>query len=126
MSTSQREEKFDPSRRRLCPDGACIGLLDERGRCKVCGRAGAAGAATAIAPDAAVGGFDDEARDLDDDLTDGADDADGEEPLEALPSDGEATGFDAGRRLCPDGACLGVVGADGRCSVCGLTPDGDG
>jgi hypothetical protein len=23
------------------------------------------------------------------------------------------------RALCPDGACIGVIGADGRCTVCG-------
>jgi hypothetical protein len=28
----------DPDERRLCPDGACVGLLDAAGRCKVCGR----------------------------------------------------------------------------------------
>lgn len=26
------------------------------------------------------------------------------------------------RRLCPDGACTGVLGADGACKVCGKTP----
>jgi hypothetical protein len=28
---------FDDERQ-LCPDGSCIGVLDEAGRCKVCGR----------------------------------------------------------------------------------------
>ena len=23
------------------------------------------------------------------------------------------------RQLCPDGACIGVIGPDGRCKVCG-------
>jgi hypothetical protein len=38
------------------------------------------------------------------------------------------TAFDArSRRLCPDGSCLGLVGADGRCNICGRTaaPGGD-
>lgn len=30
---------FDEARR-LCPDGDCIGLLDEAGRCRLCGRTG--------------------------------------------------------------------------------------
>jgi len=30
----------------------------------------------------------------------------------------EETAFDPRRRLCPDGSCVGVLGADGRCSVC--------
>jgi hypothetical protein len=25
-----------------------------------------------------------------------------------------------GRRLCPDGSCVGLIGADGRCRVCGM------
>ena len=28
--------------------------------------------------------------------------------------------FDDDRRLCSDGACTGLVGADGRCKLCGL------
>ncbi len=29
------------------------------------------------------------------------------------------------RRLCPDDNCIGVIGADGRCKVCGKeSPDG--
>jgi hypothetical protein len=31
----------------------------------------------------------------------------------------EETTFDPSRRLCPDGSCVGVLGADGLCSVCG-------
>lgn len=23
------------------------------------------------------------------------------------------------RQLCPDGACIGVIGPDGRCKICG-------
>ncbi len=29
----------DWSRRRLCPDGNCIGVIDPDGRCRECGRA---------------------------------------------------------------------------------------
>jgi hypothetical protein len=95
MSTT--EEAFDPTRRRLCPDGACVGLLDESGRCRVCGRteSGEASQATAAPEDVSDGGAEAEAT-------------------------GEAeAAFAAGRKLCPDGACIGVVGADGRCKVCG-------
>ncbi len=28
------------------------------------------------------------------------------------------------RELCPDGNCTGLIGADGRCKVCGLALDG--
>ncbi len=37
----------------------------------------------------------------------------------------EETAFDPQRQLCPDGACVGVIGADGRCSVC-AAPTGAG
>ena len=30
-----------------------------------------------------------------------------------------------GRILCSDGACIGVVGPDGRCKVCGTPYEGD-
>jgi hypothetical protein len=33
---------------------------------------------------------------------------------------GESDGaFDDDRELCPDGACIGILGSDGRCKVCG-------
>jgi hypothetical protein len=32
---------------------------------------------------------------------------------------GSASGFDAARRLCDDGSCVGVVGAEGVCGTCG-------
>lgn len=31
------------------------------------------------------------------------------------------TGFDSKRRLCPDGSCVGLIGPDGRCTVCAQT-----
>ena len=31
----------------------------------------------------------------------------------------DTTKFDAKRRLCPDGACIGIIGPNGRCSECG-------
>lgn len=104
---------FDP-KRRLCPDGACVGVVGADGRCRACGRsadgggaAPAAGTPGAGAPDAA-GGLDAG--------TDGAGDT--KDRADAF-ADPEAAAFAAGRKLCPDGTCLGIVGADGRCNVCG-------
>jgi hypothetical protein len=40
----------------------------------------------------------------------------------ALGGDGEdesGPAFDPNRRLCSDGACLGVIDGDNRCPVCG-------
>jgi hypothetical protein len=121
-------------RRRLCPDGACVGVIGPDGTCKVCGKA-------------AVAGEDEEDDEEDDeDLDDGEgdeaaadEDEDGDEESLAASEDEEDDGDDgddgddddddaaasAGdgdlddRKLCPDGACIGVIGADGRCKVCG-------
>jgi hypothetical protein len=43
--------------------------------------------------------------------------------LQPVPDDDEP--FDPDRReLCPDGMCVGVIGADGRCKVCGKPGSG--
>jgi hypothetical protein len=91
-------EIFDPSQRRLCPDGACVGLLNSNGRCGVCGQVGGPtqtnGASTnPVGLDAA------------------------EPAVVSTPSFG---GFDPNRRLCADGACVGVIAANNRCSICGM------
>jgi hypothetical protein len=101
--------KFDPHRR-LCPDGACIGVIGDDGRCRVCGR-------SAGGKDAAPAGFVPAPDDDDgDNLDAGDDDAPAAAQAGAPASSG---GFDPNRRLCPDGSCLGVLGADGVCNVCG-------
>lgn len=97
---------FDPSTRALCPDPSCIGVLDDQGVCPVCGRRGTPAANTSLAAPRDVAAVRDEAPE---------ENADAAGTASAL-SPGE--GFDAGRRLCPDGACLGVIGAEGRCNVC--------
>jgi hypothetical protein len=100
---------FDAATRRLCPDGSCIGVLDEEGRCPVClSVAGeeATPASPGLGPEAFAGGC--------------TTDEPGPDPEGA-----EATAFEPGsRRLCPDGACIGVLGPEGRCGVCGQTEAG--
>jgi len=94
-------ESFDPSKRRLCPDGTCIGLLDDGGRCKICDRS-ASGNAVAASDAVAES-----------------------EPAEPLDDDAFTAGsFAAGRRLCDDGACVGVIGPSDVCSVCGRRAEG--
>jgi hypothetical protein len=105
------EGKFDPHRR-LCPDGECIGVIGDDGRCRVCGRS-AGGKEAAPAGFVPVGDGDlhgDQNDDLDDDEAE-----DGAEAKTAAPG----AGFDPNRRLCPDGSCVGLIGADGICNVCG-------
>jgi hypothetical protein len=50
-------------------------------------------------------------------LADDTDHADAEDRGDAPAV--AAGGFDPSRRLCDDGSCVGVVGSDGRCGVCG-------
>jgi hypothetical protein len=124
--------KFDPTRRRLCPDGVCIGVIGADGRCKVCGRAddgspvAAVGDSASPEPDLADADDDAGADATTDDDGGGGDeqaasgDGDGHgAELEAAPG-----GFDPKRRLCDDGTCIGVIGADGVCSVCGRRAEG--
>jgi hypothetical protein len=103
-------EDLDLAHRRLCPDGACIGVIGSDGKCRVCGRA-AQGPAEGDADSDGDSDWD----------ADAAADADAD-PDSDSDSDGEADGdsaFDPDRRLCSDGACIGLIGADGRCNVCG-------
>lgn len=40
--------------------------------------------------------------------------------------DDNETEFNPQRKLCPDGSCVGIIGSDGKCTVCGrLDPGGD-
>jgi hypothetical protein len=99
--------------RQLCPDGGCVGVIGDDGTCKVCGR---------VAP-----GWGDErqrglhvpdpAEILEAPVTDTV-------STEAAPSDGaEGSGGEwDDRKLCDDGGCVGVIGDDGRCTVCGKPP----
>jgi hypothetical protein len=103
---------FDPQRRRLCPDGSCVGLVGPDGRCRVCGLFSSDGPGDAA-------GFSPEQTD-----GDVAPEADaGFVPQADGDESGFDAGFDAGRGLCPDGSCVGVLGADGRCKVCGRRAD---
>jgi hypothetical protein len=105
MDETMEETKFDPKRRRLCPDGACIGLIGADGRCNECGRA-ADGSASAATSSSASAAPDDEPAPV--------------RASEPLPEGG----FDPKRRLCDDGGCTGVVGADGVCRECGRRAEG--
>jgi hypothetical protein len=94
----EQDSGFDPATRRLCPDGTCIGVLGADGVCGECGRRfDASGANPVPAPLAAADGIDSSAD----------------------AADAAGTEFDPSRRLCEDGTCVGVIGANGACTVCG-------
>ena len=91
---------FDP-RRRLCPDGACVGVIGRDERCSVCRR-----------PQTAVGGAT-EVHSTDDDPNAPA------SVSSSSPSSVPDAAFDSLRRLCDDGSCIGVIGGNGVCGTCG-------
>jgi hypothetical protein len=97
---------FNP-KRRLCPDGSCVGVIGADGRCSVCQSSGGTGAASESIAESAPAAW-----------------------AEASPDDartaeaGDAgSGFDPTRRLCDDGSCVGIVGANGVCGTCGRKAD---
>jgi hypothetical protein len=92
----QDPERFDPSARRLCPDGSCVGVIGPEGRCKVCGLSDGGGPASEAPASFA------------------REDVDVEDAVVEAPTGG----FDPNRKLCVDGSCIGVIGADGRCTEC--------
>ena len=84
------EGEFDESRE-LCADGNCLGVVVD-GQCNLCGLVPGAHAPEPGSPQAkmvAEGGHTDDVFD------------------------------DEERRLCPDGACTGLLGSDGKCKECG-------
>ena len=103
------EEEF--LHRKLCPDGACIGLLDSQAICKECGMVG-----SESTTDPRLRGLKKKEITAPSEVT--------EAPIEQTEKLAEASGDDLpdefeSRRLCPDGACIGVVGVDGVCGECG-------
>jgi hypothetical protein len=140
--------------RQLCSDGACVGVIGPDGTCKMCGRAAQnwgderkrglidppdePDASEPVAAAAAThdDGFDEDVDDLDEDEADDEDEdeQDGEDDLdddEAAPVGAAASPPAAAapvewgtRQLCPDGSCIGLIGGDGRCKVCGRAANG--
>jgi hypothetical protein len=103
------ETAFNP-KRRLCPDGSCVGVLGPDGRCSVCQRpAGAGGESGVEAPAEALAEADAEAS--------------GDDARAPEMGEGATSGFDPARRLCDDGSCVGVVGTGGVCGTCGRKAD---
>jgi hypothetical protein len=98
----QDEAPFDPTRRKLCPDGTCVGVIGDDGVCRVCGRTEAQAAAG------------EEAASSDADVLEASGGG-----ASAVGGGDAGGGFDSKRRLCDDGTCVGVVGDDGVCRVCG-------
>lgn len=106
-------DKFDPAHRELCPDGACIGVIGSDGRCKECGKASARGSGGSSVESGASAAPQSETAPDESDPDLPAD------PDEDTPDTDGAPADIAERQLCPDGACIGVIGSNGRCKECG-------
>jgi len=98
MATDDKTNFHDPEweNRELCPDGNCIGVIGPDGRCKECGM---------------PSGNRSEGAQKTADIVN----VPGCSGIQAPESDPEWEK----RILCPDGNCIGIIGPDGRCGVCG-------
>jgi len=98
METDDKNNDDDPEweTRTLCPDGNCIGVIGTDGRCRECG-------VMFSNPSA-------EAQKKNEETS---------TPANTVNQDIEPEGEWENRRLCPDGNCIGIIGPDGRCGICG-------
>ncbi|MFH0728963.1 MAG: hypothetical protein V2B19_21825 [Pseudomonadota bacterium] len=93
--------------RTLCRDGNCIGVIGDDGRCKECGLPYAGELPTKTGP-ITESPAEPDTHPEPDPQTD----------LESLPDEDWEN-----RVLCLDGNCIGVIGPDGLCKVCGKPYD---
>lgn len=100
--------------RTLCSDGNCIGIIGADGRCKACGLP-YDGEMPLPVDDVNTADAREDHGDADQQPTVESD------PVGDAPSVASDEPDDAweNRTLCADGNCIGVIGADGRCKVCG-------
>jgi hypothetical protein len=113
----------DWDQRRLCPDGGCVGVLGDDGVCNGCGKPGGP-AISAASEEEDEREYEDDGEDADGDDDEDGEDADGDEEEDGddEPDDAEPGTARVGwsdRSLCPDGGCIGVIGDNGKCKVCG-------
>lgn len=104
----------DWDRRVLCSDGNCIGVIGPDGRCKVCGLP-YEGELPIPAEDGSEAG-DETDKGSAEAPTSGEQAPESEDP--AAEEEEQADDWEE-RTLCIDGNCIGIVGPDGRCKVCG-------
>jgi hypothetical protein len=90
--------------RRLCADGNCIGVIGKDGKCGICGRPGNGNTGFQSLPEQPVDEGDSFSK---------APEPPGEENTPLPDLDWE------NRKLCKDGNCIGVIGEDGKCRICG-------
>ena len=97
---SLEDTGFTLEGRVLCPDEACIGVIGPDRKCKVCG--------AEYTGDEPIG---DEAA--------AATPATPAEEQPAAESELRPSADPDERVCCSDEACIGIIGADGKCGTCG-------
>jgi hypothetical protein len=93
----------DWENRRLCSDESCIGVIGADGRCRVCGLSGTKATGD---PDLSAGRITVQ------------EETQGPAEEDQAPESEDPEWED--RKLCSDESCIGTIGMDGRCRVCGL------
>jgi hypothetical protein len=142
VAPQRDDDELDLEDRELCPDGSCIGVIGDDGRCGECGRAGEraprpAGSGGNGAPEKAKpdkGGGKSKADknksggvpkiiDVSSEKSEKSGAGPGKDP--GKDKAGKAGSHDewSERQLCSDGGCIGVIGANGRCNECGKAPE---
>jgi hypothetical protein len=112
MKTDYPETDPDWENRRPCSDESCIGTIGSDNRCRVCGLLDSITPADSDRSSNCSSTVQEEAK---------------EEPFaEEQAPETENSGGDEDtawedRKLCSDESCIGTIGPDGRCRVCGQT-----
>lgn len=101
--------EFNLEERVLCQDEACIGVVGPDGCCKECGLKYDGELPTISREDNAF---------LPEEAIPGQDETDLDESVDDTESPED-------RICCPDDACIGIIGPDGRCGTCGKTKNGE-
>ena len=97
--------------RRLCSDGNCIGIIGPDGCCKVCGKPYDGKLPDAGIFSSVISQSDDVSREI-------SPISNTREFSKTAPDENAELEWE-NRRLCSDGNCIGVIGPDGCCKVCG-------
>ena len=108
-------DSSDWDNRVLCSDGNCIGVIGPDGCCKECGKK-YEGDLPAQSP-----AEDEDQEDHEDQSAVHEDESVSSAQTESQEAAADAAVDDEweNRVLCSDGACIGVIGPDGKCKECG-------
>ena len=117
VGKSKTDLDLEWEKRTLCSDGNCIGVIGADGRCRECGKP-----YEGDLPETSA--FEGQAPDENEEGGEQTESVP-ESPVEASVHSPENPDPEwENRRLCSDGNCIGVIGADGRCKECGKPFEG--